>query len=145
MPSPVPCCDGSWASSWLDRNVLVNVSTGGRRYSVGWPPALVHPLQPGVSSLLGVGFCGSLTTFSSWMLDTARLLGEGRWGAALGLLALTLGLGLGAAWLGLDRRCGVAARVGDPPDPIGVLTQPALRAASMAPVSSALSGATPLL
>jgi len=41
-----------------------------------------------------------LTTFSSWMLDTARLLGEGHWAAALGLLALTLGLGLGGALLG---------------------------------------------
>lgn len=79
----------------LDRNVLVNVCGAAL---LGWlagaPPSARRQL------LLGVGFCGSLTTFSSWMLDMARLLGEGRWAAALGLLALTLGLGLGSGLLG---------------------------------------------
>ena len=78
-----------------DRNLLVNVVGAAL---LGWlagaPPAARRQL------LLGVGFCGSLTTFSSWMLDTARLLGEGHWAAALGLLALTLGLGLGGGLLG---------------------------------------------
>ena len=58
------------------------------------------PAAPRRQLLLGVGFCGSLTTFSSWMLDTARLIAGGELASALGLLGLTLGLGLGAAAAG---------------------------------------------
>ena len=66
------------------------------------------PAAPRRQLLLGVGFCGSLTTFSSWMLDTVRLIAGGELAAALGLLGLTLGLGLGGAALGLQmgRRIG---------------------------------------
>jgi len=66
------------------------------------------PAAPRRQLLLGVGFCGSLTTFSSWMLDAVRLIAGGELASALGLLGLTLGLGLGAAALGLQmgRRIG---------------------------------------
>ena len=60
------------------------------------------PAAPRRQLLLGVGFCGSLTSFSSWMLDAVRLIAGGELGSALGLLGLTLGLGLGAAALGLQ-------------------------------------------
>ena len=60
------------------------------------------PAAPRRQLLLGVGFCGSLTTFSSWMLDTVRLIADGELASALGLLGITLGLGLGAAALGLQ-------------------------------------------
>ncbi|GAA4446279.1 fluoride efflux transporter CrcB [Nibrella saemangeumensis] len=33
--------------------------------------------------LLGVGFCGGLSTFSTFSMDTMLLLQNGRWGAAL--------------------------------------------------------------
>ena len=58
------------------------------------------PAAPRRQLLLGVGFCGSLTTFSSWMLDAVRQLGVGEIKSAAGLIGLTLGLGLGAAALG---------------------------------------------
>ena len=50
---------------------------------------------------LGIGFCGSFTTFSSWMLDVMHLLrGQHPW-QALALLIASLGLGLACAALGL--------------------------------------------
>ena len=58
------------------------------------------PAAPRRQLLLGIGFCGSLTTFSSWMLDAVRQLGVGDIKSAAGLIGMTLGLGLGAAALG---------------------------------------------
>ena len=60
------------------------------------------PAAPRRQLLLGTGFCGCLTTFSSWMLDAVRLLGVGEIKSAAGLIGLTLGLGLGAAALGFQ-------------------------------------------
>ena len=51
--------------------------------------------------LIGTGFCGSLTTFSSWMVDCVTLMGEGKSAQALGLIGITLGLGLGFGAFGL--------------------------------------------
>jgi CrcB protein len=50
---------------------------------------------------LGIGFCGCLTTFSSWMLDVVQLLEAGRAWSALVLVASSLVLGLACAALGL--------------------------------------------
>ena len=60
------------------------------------------PAAPRRQLLVGIGFCGSVTTFSSWMLTAMKHLGAGDWAAALGLIGLTLGLGLGAAALGFS-------------------------------------------
>ncbi len=57
------------------------------------PPAIA----PGLLLALGIGFCGSLTTFSSWMLDMALLQHQGQHLQALLVLLLSLCLGLMAA------------------------------------------------
>lgn len=50
---------------------------------------------------LGTGFCGALTTFSTFSVESVRLLEEGRWARGLGYVGLSLALGLAAAALGL--------------------------------------------
>ena len=80
-----------------DQNLLANILGAGL---LGFLAGL--PVAPKRQLLVGIGFCGSLTTFSSWMLDAVRLLGVGDFKSAAGLIGLTLGLGLGAAALGLQ-------------------------------------------
>ncbi len=79
-----------------DNNVIVNVLGA---FILGWLAGL--PLRPKRQLLIGIGFCGSLTTFSSWMVDCVAFIAQGDWLAALGLIGITLGLGLGAAALGV--------------------------------------------
>jgi CrcB protein len=50
-----------------------------------------------VAALVGTGFCGTLTTFSTFGYDVVRLVEEKVPGRALAYLAATLVLGIGAA------------------------------------------------
>lgn len=63
------------------------------------------PRRTGLVLLLGIGFCGCLTTFSSWMLDVVKLIQAGRslWGLLLIVGSLVLGLLSAAGGLGLSR------------------------------------------
>ena len=79
-----------------DNDVIVNVLGA---FILGLLVGL--PIRPKRQLLIGIGFCGSLTTFSSWMVHCVTFIAEGHWLAALGLMGLTLGLGLGAAALGV--------------------------------------------
>ena len=75
------------------------VTDAGRRRALGVLAATSLVL------LLGIGFCGCLTTFSSWMLDVAKLIQAGRpaWGLLLIAVSLMLGLLCVAAGLALSR------------------------------------------
>ncbi len=53
-----------------------------------------------VTTLVGTGFCGALTTFSAVGADVVRLIEERTLGRAVGHLLATLVLGLGAAAAG---------------------------------------------
>ena len=57
-------------------------------------------LAPHLALLIGTGFVGSYTTFSTWMLETQRLAEERQIWPALANIVLSVALGLTAAWLG---------------------------------------------
>jgi CrcB protein len=52
--------------------------------------------------LLGTGFCGALTTFSTFSYETVRLAEAGRWRAAAGNVVISLVLGLVAVAVGWE-------------------------------------------
>lgn len=67
-----------------------------------WPPSTY------TRPFAAVGFCGAYTTFSTWMVDTDRLLAAGRYGTAAAYLAGSLAAGLAATTLGLAVGRGLA-------------------------------------
>lgn len=54
-------------------------------------------LEGDLRLILVTGFCGGLTTFSTWTVETIELLDGGRWRAAVLNVVVTLVLGIGAA------------------------------------------------
>jgi len=93
---------GPWLGGSAGADLLVNVLGS---LVLGFLAGPV-PMRTGLVLLLGIGFCGSLTTFSSWILDVVKLLEGGQPLAATLLVLLSLGMGLAAAGvgLGLSRR-----------------------------------------
>ena len=67
---------------WADRHVLVNVLGAALLGCLAGLPA-----APRRQLLVGIGFCGSLTTFSSWMVNAKQLISTGQFAEALGLMA----------------------------------------------------------
>jgi CrcB protein len=59
------------------------------------------PADPAVTALVGTGFCGAFTTWSTFGYETVRLARAGTRRAALANVTLGVAAGLGAAWLGL--------------------------------------------
>ena len=59
------------------------------------------PASPAVAALVGTGFCGALTTYSTFGFDVFRLVRERRVVVALVYVVASLVVGLTAAWLGM--------------------------------------------
>ena len=93
---------GPWLGGSAGADLLVNVVGS---FVLGFLAGPI-PRRTGLVLLVGIGFCGSLTTFSSWILDVVKLLEAGQpLGAGrLVLVSLALGLAAAVAGLGLSRR-----------------------------------------
>ncbi|MFI5935086.1 fluoride efflux transporter CrcB [Actinoplanes sp. NPDC051494] len=59
------------------------------------------PVSPGLAALLGTGFCGALTTYSTFSHETLTLARTGRQPRAIAYVTLSILAGLGAAYLGI--------------------------------------------
>jgi CrcB protein len=59
------------------------------------------PAGHAVSALLGTGFCGALTTYSTFSYETLRLAQDGRGRHAVANVVVSIFAGLGAAYLGI--------------------------------------------
>jgi CrcB protein len=60
-----------------------------------------RPVAPWMSALLGTGFCGALTTYSTFSFETLRLVREGDRVLAAAYAIGSVLAGLGAAYVGL--------------------------------------------
>jgi fluoride exporter len=63
--------------------------------------ALHHGVSAEWLTVAGTGLVGAYTTFSTFAFDTVRMAEADRWHSALLNVAVSIGLGLGAAALGL--------------------------------------------
>jgi CrcB protein len=64
---------------------------------------VIERMPPGryLRPLLGTGFCGAYTTFSTFMVETALLVKHGRIGLAGSYVAGSLAAGMLAVWFGI--------------------------------------------
>lgn len=62
----------------------------------------LHELGDFWYALLGTGFCGAYTTFSTFGVETIRLIEGRHWGKAIAYVIASVLLSLLGAWLGLS-------------------------------------------
>lgn len=79
--------------------LLINVS-GALLLSFVATWVLTNHANPDARLILGTGFCGGYTTFSTFALESDALMAQGRWTAASLYIGGNLVLGFGAVLLG---------------------------------------------
>jgi CrcB protein len=67
-----------------------------------------------IRPLIGTGFCGGLTTFSTLVVEIDLLVKAGRVGLAVGYLAATLAAGMVAVWAGMTLARSAGAKQASP-------------------------------
>lgn len=65
-----------------------------------------------LGSALGIGFLGAFTTFSTFSLESLRLMQDGEPARAAAYVLASVGLGLTAVWVGLEAGRWVVMRAG---------------------------------
>lgn len=58
-------------------------------------------ISPEIRTLLTIGFCGGYTTFSTFSLESVRLMEDGDWRRAAAYIGLSVVLSIGGVMLGL--------------------------------------------
>jgi CrcB protein len=79
---------------------LINM-TGSLALGLLTGAALYHAFPATPKIILGTGFCGAYTTFSTWSFESVRLLEEGAIREAFLNASMSLVIGMGAAGAGL--------------------------------------------
>ena len=92
-----PLLRTTYPTSTLIVNVLASLILG---FLVGWLTARISGREM-YRLLIGVGFCGGFSTFSTFSTDTLALLQAGRWWAAASNVVLNVVLCLLASLAGL--------------------------------------------
>lgn len=87
------------AGHWPWATFVVNVVGAG---VLGWVAVRRGPADH-VRQLIGTGFCGALTTFSTMQLEVLRMLDADRVGLALLYVSGSVAAGLLTSWLGAHR------------------------------------------
>ena len=100
------CCASGWA--WSSRRatdgwpwVIFAVNISGSVALAYFATRLQERLPQSTyrRPLLGTGFCGAYTTFSTMQVEILTMLDHGRGGLALGYAAASLAAGYAAIWL----------------------------------------------
>ena len=91
--------DQRWTAHFPLATLLINL-TGSLLLGVLVVP--FHSRLPHWWILLGVGFCGGYTTFSTFAWETVVLLHEKQTGHAIANVVLSVGLSCAAAWYGMS-------------------------------------------
>jgi CrcB protein len=89
-----------WDAGYPWATLIINIS-GSLLLGVVTGLVLYRGSPEDLRLIVGTGFCGGFTTFSTASFETVRLLQRGPLRRALGYLAATVGLTLGAAAVGL--------------------------------------------
>jgi len=79
--------------------LVVNVA-GSFVLGLVWQVGARHGVSPALLALLGTGFCGALTTYSTFGFETVRLIETGRRRRAAANVAGSVVAGLAAAFAG---------------------------------------------
>ena len=91
----LPAASGSWPWATLAINVSGSFLLGylATRLQERLPPSTYR--RP----LLGTGFCGAYTTFSTVQVEIVRMLDHDHYGLAGAYVVVSVGAGLAAVWL----------------------------------------------